>query len=141
MPHVLKLSLRKAEVLRKTLWSRLRKPVEPIMVSDGSYRWRIDAEPLRRIVDEARREGLPYAVGRDRVRARVVALLQRQSEYRTGNSPTEGCRRLDDHAFLLRQPVQTDRNHALDARRDTQIVNRMSEGKVAPLTKKHAGLP
>jgi len=81
---------RMAEVLRKVLWSRLSKPVEPIMVSDGSYRWRIDAEPLRRIVDEARREGLPYAVGRERVRARVVGLLQRQSEYRTGNSPGDG---------------------------------------------------
>src|ERR1700761_172309 len=82
--------VRMAAILRTELWSRLRKPVDPIMVSDGSYRWRIDAEPLRRIVDDARREGLPYAVGRDRVRARVVALLQRQSEYRTGNSPTEG---------------------------------------------------
>ncbi|MBD0293423.1 MAG: AAA family ATPase, partial [Jiangellaceae bacterium] len=41
------------------------------------------------IVDEARREGLPYAVGRQRVRARVVGLLQRQSEYRTGNSPSD----------------------------------------------------
>jgi len=81
---------RMAEVLRKALWGRLAKPTEPIMVSDGSYRWRIDAEPLRRIVDEARREGLPYAVGRERVRARVVGLLQRQSEYRTGNSPGEG---------------------------------------------------
>jgi DNA helicase IV len=81
---------RMAEVLRKTLWKRLAKPAEPIMVSDGSYRWRIDAEPLRRIVDEARREALPYAVGRERVRARVVGLLQRQSEYRTGNSPGEG---------------------------------------------------
>ena len=82
--------VRMAGVLRKALWSRLRKPVEPIMVSDGSYRWRIDPEPLRRIVDEARREALPYAVGRERVRARVVGLLQRQSEYRTGNSPGEG---------------------------------------------------
>jgi DNA helicase IV len=81
---------RMAEVLRKALWNRLTKPTEPIMVSDGSYRWRIDAEPLRRIVDEARREGLPYSVGRERVRARVVGLLQRQSEYRTGNSPTDG---------------------------------------------------
>jgi hypothetical protein len=78
-----------AEVLRKALWGRLGKPTEPIMVSDGSYRWRIDAEPLRRIVDEARREGLPYSVGRDRVLARVVGLLQRQSEYRSGNSPNE----------------------------------------------------
>ena len=81
---------RMAEVLRRALWSRLGKPTEPIMVSDGSYRWRIDAEPLRRIVDEARREGLPYTVGRERVRARVVGLLQRQSEYRTGNSPSDG---------------------------------------------------
>jgi DNA helicase IV len=80
---------RMAEVLRKALWDRLVKPTEPIMVSDGSYRWRIDPEPLRRIVDEARRENLPYEVGRERVRARVVGLLQRQSEYRTGNSPSE----------------------------------------------------
>ena len=29
-----------------------RAPTEPIMVSDGSYRWRIDLEPLRRIVDD-----------------------------------------------------------------------------------------
>jgi DNA helicase IV len=81
---------RMADVLHKALWTRPAKPTDPIMVSDGSYRWRIDPEPLRRIVDEARREGLPYSVGRDRVRARVVGLLQRQSEYRTGNSPSEG---------------------------------------------------
>ncbi|MCM4079320.1 HelD family protein [Paractinoplanes hotanensis] len=86
---LVKHDVRMAEVLRRALWRRLAKPTEPIMVSDGSYRWRIDAEPLRRIVDEARRDGLPYAVGRERVRARVVGLLQRQSEYRTGNSPTD----------------------------------------------------
>ncbi|GLY05814.1 AAA family ATPase [Actinoplanes sp. NBRC 101535] len=85
----LKHDVRMAKVLHQALWGRLARPVEPIMVSDGSYRWRIDVEPLRRIVDEARREGLPYAVGRERVRARVVGLLQRQSEYRTGNSPGE----------------------------------------------------
>jgi DNA helicase IV len=85
----LKHDVRMAEALRRTLWNRIGKPTDPIMVSDGSYRWRIDVEPLRRIVDEARREGLPYAVGRERVRARVVGLLQRQSEYRTGNSPSE----------------------------------------------------
>ncbi|WP_221325142.1 AAA family ATPase [Actinoplanes sp. L3-i22] len=86
---LLKNDVRMAEVLRNALWGRIAKPTEPIMVSDGSYRWRIDIEPLRRIVDEARREDLPYSVGRERVRARVVGLLQRQSEYRTGNSPGE----------------------------------------------------
>ncbi|GAA4596095.1 DNA helicase IV [Actinoplanes octamycinicus] len=80
---------RMARILSDLLWGRISRPTEPIMVSDGSYRWRIDVEPLRRIVDEARREGLPYATGRERVRARVVGLLQRQSEYRTGNSPSE----------------------------------------------------
>ncbi|BFU47517.1 HelD family protein [Krasilnikovia sp. MM14-A1004] len=87
---LLKHDPRMAEVLRRALWGRIGKPTEAIMVSDGSYRWRIDPEPLRRIVDEARREGLPYLVGRERVLARVVGLLQRQSEYRTGNSPSEG---------------------------------------------------
>ncbi|GAA2618039.1 HelD family protein [Paractinoplanes durhamensis] len=85
----IKHDVRMAEVLRNALWRKIAKPIEPIMVSDGSYRWRIDLEPLRRIVDEARREGLPYALGRERVLARVVGLLQRQSEYRTGNSPGE----------------------------------------------------
>ncbi|GIE81280.1 DNA helicase [Actinoplanes philippinensis] len=85
----LKHDVRMATALHRALWNRITKPADPIMVSDGSYRWRIDVEPLRRIVDEARREGLPYAVGRERVRARVVGLLQRQSEYRTGNSPSE----------------------------------------------------
>jgi DNA helicase IV len=87
---LIKHDVRMAGVLRTALWARLRKPADPITVSDGSYRWRIDPEPLRRIVDEARREALPYAGGRERVRARVVGLLQRQSEYRTGNSPGEG---------------------------------------------------
>ncbi len=87
---MLKHDARMAQVLARALWAKLRKPTEPIMVSDGSYRWRIDVEPLRRVVDEARREGLPYGVGRERVRARVVGLLQRQSEYRTGNSPGDG---------------------------------------------------
>jgi hypothetical protein len=78
-----------AGVLHRALWGRLARPTEPMTVPDDSYRWRIDIEPLRRIVDEARREGLPYAVGRERVRARVVGLLQRQSEYKRGDSPSE----------------------------------------------------
>jgi DNA helicase IV len=78
---------RMARVLHRALWGNIRKPEAPIVVSDGSYRWRISEEPLRRVVDEARREGLPYETGRERVRARVVGLLQRQSEARRGDSP------------------------------------------------------
>ncbi|MDG4790557.1 AAA family ATPase [Micromonospora sp. WMMD1102] len=81
---------RMAEVLRRALAGLVREPAEPMVVSDGSYRWRISAEALRRVVEEARREGLPYATGRERVRARVVGLLQRQSEARRGDSPGDG---------------------------------------------------
>ncbi|HEX6967233.1 MAG TPA: AAA family ATPase [Micromonosporaceae bacterium] len=81
--------VRMAAVLRRALDRYIGEPTEPIVVSDGSYRWRITEEPLRRVIDEARREQLPYGVGRERVRARVVALLQRQAEARRAESPSD----------------------------------------------------
>jgi hypothetical protein len=78
-----------AEVLHRAVNAHIREPEQPITVSDGSFRWRIGVEVLRRIVDEARREGLPYGTGRERVRARVVGLLQRQAEARRGESPND----------------------------------------------------
>src|SRR5204863_7635176 len=44
---------------------------------------------LRRVVDDVRRERPPHVVGRERIRARVVSLLQRQAEARSGDSPGE----------------------------------------------------
>ncbi|NES57220.1 AAA family ATPase [Micromonospora sp. PPF5-6] len=83
----LKHDARMAEVLRRAVDGRIGAPTEPIMVSDGSFRWRIGLDPLHRVVEETRRERLPYATGRERVRARVVGLLQRQSEARRAESP------------------------------------------------------
>ncbi|MEV4811060.1 HelD family protein [Micromonospora avicenniae] len=85
----LKHDVRMAEVLRRALEIHIGEPTEPIMVSDGSFRWRIGLEPLHRVLEETRREGLPYGVGRERVRARVVSLLQRQSEARRAESPSD----------------------------------------------------
>ncbi|MCU1655382.1 MAG: family ATPase, partial [Pseudonocardiales bacterium] len=84
---------RMADVLAKALRASIREPVEPLMVPDGSYRWRISTDALRRIVDEVRREAPPYGIGRERVRARVVALLIRQAEYASGESPGEAWQR------------------------------------------------
>src|SRR5437763_8302813 len=80
---------RMAQVLRRAMGRYVRKPTEPITVSDGSYRWRLSAEVLRRVVDDVRRERPPHGIGRERVRARVVSLLQRQAEARSGDSPGE----------------------------------------------------
>lgn len=81
--------VRMAAVLRRALLGRISRPPGPITVSDGSYRWRVDEQPLRRLIDEVRREAPPYAIGRERIRARIVALLQRQVEARAGDSPSE----------------------------------------------------
>ncbi|TMR91578.1 HelD family protein [Nonomuraea basaltis] len=74
--------VRMAKVLRGALYGRISKPVEPVAVADGSYRWRVREDELRRIVDGTRRESLPYGVGRERVRARVVSSIRRQAEAR-----------------------------------------------------------
>ncbi|HEY2793427.1 MAG TPA: AAA family ATPase, partial [Micromonosporaceae bacterium] len=81
--------VRMAEVLYRALRARIGKPTGPMEVPDGSYRWRISEPALRRIVDDVRREDPPYAIGRDRVRSRVVGLLQRQSEARRAESPSD----------------------------------------------------
>ncbi|MFI7422337.1 HelD family protein [Nonomuraea sp. NPDC049684] len=74
--------VRMAEVLRRALYGRIRRPAEPAVVADGSYRWRVGEDELRRIVEDARRAALPYGVGRERVRARTVAAMRRQAEAR-----------------------------------------------------------
>jgi DNA helicase IV len=85
----IKHDVRMAAVLRKAIGRYVRKPTRPITVSDGSYRWRLSEDVLRRVVDDVRRERPPHAIGRERVRARVVSLLQRQAEARSGDSPGE----------------------------------------------------
>ncbi|HTF12006.1 MAG TPA: AAA family ATPase [Asanoa sp.] len=84
---VVKHDARMAAVLAAALDGHIGTAEEPMTVPDGSYRWRIGAEVLRRMVDGVRQEHLPYATARERVRARVVSLLQRQSEARRGDSP------------------------------------------------------
>ncbi|GIF51289.1 DNA helicase IV [Asanoa ferruginea] len=84
---VIKHDARMATVLAAALNAHIGAPEEPMTVPDGSYRWRIGVEVLRRIIDDVRQEHLPYATARERVRARVVSLLQRQSEARRGDSP------------------------------------------------------
>ena len=80
---------RMADVLREAIGRYVRKPTQAITVSDGSYRWRLSEDVLRRVVDDVRREHPPHAIGRERVRARVASLLQRQAEARSGDSPSE----------------------------------------------------
>ncbi|MGQ4427350.1 AAA family ATPase, partial [Streptomyces violaceoruber] len=92
----LKHDARTAEVLRRALYAR----VDPgaagdLAVPDGSYRWRVPAEALARIVAEVREEEPPYGVGRERVRARIVRYVQERAEQRAGPQSNAWLRRVE----------------------------------------------
>ena len=78
---------RMATVLRRALYAHIAEPVESIAVPAGSYRLRVPVTALSRHVTKIRGEDLPYGVGRERLRARIVAMFQRQLEAR-GETPT-----------------------------------------------------
>jgi DNA helicase IV len=87
---------RMAEVLRRALYGRVATDgVADLAVPDGTYRWRVSADTLTRIVEEVRAEQPPYAIGRERVRTRVVRLLRQRAERRAGTVPAAWVRRIE----------------------------------------------
>ncbi|MFI9246906.1 HelD family protein [Streptomyces sp. NPDC053086] len=87
---------RMAEVLRRALYARVTTDgVTDLAVPDGSYRWRVPAGELAAIVAEVRAEEPPYAVGRERVRTRVVRRLRERAERRSGTLPASWVRRIE----------------------------------------------
>ncbi len=84
---------RMAGVLRRALYARVAADgAGDLVVPDGSYRWRVGADELARIVREVRAEDLPYGVGRERVRTRIVAALRQRAERRAGPRPNAWVR-------------------------------------------------
>ncbi|MFF5976687.1 HelD family protein [Streptomyces sp. NPDC012769] len=82
---LVKHDVRMAEVLRRALYARVDPaPAEDLTVPDGSSRRRVPAHELAAIVASVREEAPPYAVGRERVRARVVRALRERAERRAG---------------------------------------------------------
>ncbi|MDQ1037136.1 hypothetical protein QFZ75_003552 [Streptomyces sp. V3I8] len=83
---VVKHDARMAEVLRRALYARVNPAAvrDDLTVPDGTYRWRVPAAVLTRIVADVRAEEPPYATGRERVRTRVVRYVQERAERRAG---------------------------------------------------------
>ncbi len=87
---------RTAEVLRRALYARVAADAaDSLSVPDGSYRWRVPADELARIVADVREEEPPYAVGRERVRARIVRYVQDRAERRSGPRTAAWTRRIE----------------------------------------------
>ncbi|MFE4822033.1 HelD family protein [Streptomyces sp. NPDC056704] len=83
-----------AEVLRRALYGNIGTYADPLVVPDGSYRWRVSAEELNRIVDGVRAEEPPYGIGRERVRTRAVRRLREQAEWRAGPQTNAWARKV-----------------------------------------------
>ncbi|WP_367126022.1 ATP-binding domain-containing protein [Streptomyces phytohabitans] len=87
--------VRMAEVLRRALYGRVRADAsEPLVVPDGSYRWRVPADEVAALVRDVRAEEPPYATGRERVRTRLVRAVQRRAEHRAGPRTAAWTRRI-----------------------------------------------
>ncbi|MBV7696817.1 AAA family ATPase [Streptomyces sp. TRM70350] len=93
---VVKHDVRMAEVLRRALYARVRVDGDDgLAVPDGSYRWRVAADELRAIVGGVRGEEPPYEVGRERLRARVVACVRARAERRGGPRTNAWVRKIE----------------------------------------------
>ncbi|MFB7370198.1 HelD family protein [Streptomyces sp. NPDC056222] len=87
--------LRMAGVLRRALYARVAVPEGELTLADGPLRLRIGPERLAAIVTAVREEAPPYATGRERVRARVVRVLQLAAERRAGPLGNAWVRRIE----------------------------------------------
>jgi DNA helicase IV len=93
---LLKHDARMADVLRRALYARVSvESADSLAVPDGSYRWRVSGEELQRIVAGVRAEQPPYAIGRERVRTRIVERIRAQAERRAGAVPGAWVRKIE----------------------------------------------
>ncbi|MEP6696197.1 MAG: AAA family ATPase [Pseudonocardiales bacterium] len=79
---------RMAEMIRRAVYSGLRRATEPITVTVGARRYRVDPARLRRWVDDLRRGDVRYAGARERLQAMVAHDVRLQMEA-TGATPTD----------------------------------------------------
>jgi DNA helicase IV len=84
----LKGDARLAEVLRRAVLRRVRKPEDDVMLIVGTKRYRVPPQRLRRYIDDLRRSQIPYATARDRLRMHVAEDVRRQREA-AGGAPSD----------------------------------------------------
>ncbi|MEU2712474.1 AAA family ATPase [Streptomyces sp. NPDC007205] len=140
-PHrtaAVKHDARMAEVLRRALYARVSADgVTDLAVPDGSCRRRVPAAELAAIVAEVRAEEPPYAIGRERVRARVVRRLRERAERRSGVLPASWVRRIERarpltaHLDLVWPKVRPEEILA-ELLTDAEALSRSADGLLDP---------
>jgi len=71
---------RMAEVLRRTLWAGLSEPAEALVLTRGSWRWRVPGHEIAELMAELRERGVRYGAGRTMLSHRIAHVILTRME-------------------------------------------------------------
>ncbi len=71
---------RMAEVLRRALWAGLREPAEALVLTRGSWRWRVPGYEIAELMEELRERGVRYGAGRAMLGHRIAHVILTRME-------------------------------------------------------------
>jgi DNA helicase IV len=99
---VIKGDARMAEVLRRALWSAVRKPADAVVLPRGSRRWRVPAYEVSELVHELRTRGVRYGAARELLEHRIAHVILTQME-----AAGEACDDRTHEAVRRSRPVRS----------------------------------
>ena len=71
---------RMAEVLRRALWAALTEPAEALVLTRGSWRWRVPGHEIAELMEELRERGVRYGAGRTMLGHRIAHVILTRME-------------------------------------------------------------
>ena len=71
---------RMAEVLRRALWTGLTEPAEALVLTRGSWRWRLPGHEIAELMGELRERGVRYGAGRAMLSHRIAHVILTRME-------------------------------------------------------------
>jgi DNA helicase IV len=99
---IVKGDARMAEVLRRALWSSLRRPEQAVVLARGSRRWRVAAGELEELIGELRHRGVRYGAARELLEHRIAHVILTQME-----AAGEACDDRTHEAVRRSRPVRS----------------------------------
>ena len=99
---VVKGDARMAEVLRRAVWSSVRRPTEAVVLPRGARRWRVAAWELEELVHELRHRGVRYGAARELLEHRIAHVILTQME-----AAGEACDDRTHEAVRRSRPVRS----------------------------------
>ncbi len=72
--------VRMADVLRRALWTGLTEPAEALVLTRGSWRWRVPGHEIAELMEELRERGVRYGAGRAMLSHRIAHVILTRME-------------------------------------------------------------